>query len=196
MAELGIENTATVIAYIGNLNERKRPLDIVRSSVQVLARCPDVVYLIIGEGPVREEAMATSRALGVEGKFRFVDWQSYEHIPRYINLADLVVLPSFGEGLARVYLEAQACARVLIASDILPAREVIEHGETGLLFPVGDVDALAQRCIEATVAPLLRARLGQAALARVQRHDIGAAVPRYLSAFDTIVRASAPSSRR
>jgi glycosyltransferase involved in cell wall biosynthesis len=187
-AELAIPDRAIVIAYLGNLNERKRPLDIVRSSVQVLARCPDVVYAIVGEGTLRDEVVRSARALGVERSFRYVDWQSYERIPAYINLADIVVLPSFGEGLARVYLETQACGRVLIASDTAPAREVVVHGESGLLFPVGDVAALTRTCIEAAGDAALRTRIGRAARASVRRHDIAAAVPRYLDAFAALVQ--------
>lgn len=196
LAKLGIDKGDTVIAYVGNLNDRKRPLDIVRSSVQVLSRCSDVVYVIVGEGTLLEETVRASRTLQVDDRFRYVGWQSYEHIPKYINLADIVVLPSLGEGLARVYLEAQACGRVLIASDIAPAREVVEHGETGLLFPVGDVDALAQRCIEAVQEPGLCAHIGRAALERVQRNDIGAAATHYLDAFEALVQGLTSRERR
>jgi len=52
-------------------------------------------------------------------------------MPEYLNLADMVVMPSETEGLALVCLEAQACERVLIASDIPASREVIEEGSTG-----------------------------------------------------------------
>jgi glycosyltransferase involved in cell wall biosynthesis len=55
-------------------------------------------------------------------------------MPDYINLADIVVMPSAAETQALVYLETQACARLLLASDIPGAREVIVDGETGLLF--------------------------------------------------------------
>ena len=68
-------------------------------------------------------------------RVRFAGWIDYARMPDYINLGDIVVMPSESEGLARVYLEAQACARVLVASDIPPAREVVTEGETGLLFP-------------------------------------------------------------
>jgi glycosyltransferase involved in cell wall biosynthesis len=188
LAELDIAAKATVIAYVGNLNERKRPLDLVRSAVPVLARCPQAIYLIVGDGCLRGEVERAARALAVERSFRCVGWQSYERVPSYINLADLVVLPSFGEGLARVYLETQACGRVLVASDTAPAREIVEDGETGLLFPVGAVDALAERCLLAVQDAALRVRIGAAARARVQRHAIGEAVTRYLSALESVAR--------
>jgi glycosyltransferase involved in cell wall biosynthesis len=195
MAELAIDESAIVIGYLGNLHERKRPLDIVRSSVRVLAACPNVVYVLVGEGHLRDEAVRTARELGVDGRFRFVNWQSYERIPGYVNLADLVVMPSFGEGLARVYLETQACARVLVASDIPAAREVVDDGETGLLFPVGDVERLAERCVDAARDASLRARIGQAAHLRVQRHDVGRAVTRYLETLTTVAESGVARER-
>jgi glycosyltransferase involved in cell wall biosynthesis len=172
-AELGVADRSAVIAYIGNLNERKRPLDVVRSSVQVLAQCPDAVYAIVGAGTLRNEVVDSARALGVERSFRHVDWQPYERIPHYINLADIVVLPSFGEGLARVYLETQACGRVLVASDTAAAREVVADGDTGLLFPVGDVAALAAACI---------ARPGEAARHRRRGSALSRCLHRYCAA--------------
>lgn len=194
MADLSIEDGAIVIAFLGNLHERKRPLDIVRSSVRVLAACPNVVYVIVGEGYLRDEVVDAARQLRVADRMRFVDWQSYENVPRYVNLADLVVMPSFGEGLARVYLETQACARVLVASDIPPAAEVVDDGRTGLLFPLGDVERLADQCIRAARDAELRARIGHAAHARVRRHDLGRAVDGYLDEFAalTATRGTSP----
>jgi glycosyltransferase involved in cell wall biosynthesis len=58
-------------------------------------------------------------------------------VPDYINLADVVVMPSEREGQSLVYLEAQACGKLIVASDIPAAREVITDGETGLLFERG-----------------------------------------------------------
>lgn len=126
--------------------------------------------------------------IGRESFTRHVPSIAAPHVPRYINLADIVVLPLFGEGLARVYLETQACGRVLIASDTAPAREVVDDGVTGLLFPVGAVDALAERCIRAAQDAGLRARIGSAARERVRRHRIAAAVTRYLRALEAVAR--------
>jgi L-malate glycosyltransferase len=68
-------------------------------------------------------------------------------MPDYINLADGVLMPSEREGQSLVYLETQACGRVLIASDIPPAREIIVQGQTGLLFRLGDVADFAAKIL-------------------------------------------------
>ena len=92
--------------------------------------------------------------------------------------------------LARVYLEAQACARVLVASDIAPAREVVTDGETGLLFPVGDIDALTTQTLRAAAEPGLRARIGGMARRRVQAHGVREAVVQYAEALVHVARGS------
>jgi glycosyltransferase involved in cell wall biosynthesis len=109
-----------------------------------------------------------------------------------VNLADVVVLASEGEGMARVYLEAQACAKVLVASDIAAAREVVAPGQTGFLFPVGDAAALAACTLEAAADPGLRCVIGERALARVQAHDLDRAVVAYLALMAEVVRAGPP----
>src|SRR4029434_2172973 len=121
----------------------KRPLDIVRSARDVLRRNPRVLYLIVGEGMSREKIGGLAAQCGVIERFRFQPFVDNAVMPRYMNLADLVVMPSEREGLSRVYLEAQACAKTLLASDIPGAREAVTHGETGLLFRRGDIDDLA-----------------------------------------------------
>jgi glycosyltransferase involved in cell wall biosynthesis len=109
-------------------------------------------------------------------------------MPEYINLADMVVMPSESEGLARVYLETQACARVLVTSDIAPAREVVTDGETGLLFPPGDVAALTEQTVRAAGDPALRERIGRRAHARVRAHGLAEAVAQYRDALAGVVR--------
>jgi glycosyltransferase involved in cell wall biosynthesis len=78
-----------------------------------------------------------------------------------------------------VYLEAQACERTLIASDIPGAREVIEDGRTGLLFPTGDIDRLAELILTAASDPELRLRLGREARRGLERHSLAHVVSRY-----------------
>ena len=96
-----------------------------------------------------------------------------------MRLADLVAMPSGSEGQALVHLEAQACARVLLASDIPAAREVIEPGRTGLLFPAGDVSALTDATLRAAHDPALRTLIGCQARERVRVHALPDTVATY-----------------
>lgn len=128
------------------------------------------------------------RQHGIAEKFRFAGWVDYERVPKYVNLADIVVMPSEAESQARVYLEAQACARVLVASDIPGAREVIEDGETGLLFRTGDIDDLTAKTLLAAGNPELRAKIGRQARERVRVHSLDRALAAHVAALQDIVR--------
>ena len=110
-------------------------------------------------------------------------------MPELISVADLVAMPSAAEGLARVYLEAQACGRVLVASDIPAAREVVRHGGTGLLFRSGDHEDLAAQLATAANDPDLREEIGRQARHYVaQRHDLQQMVSAYEGVLTDVSR--------
>jgi glycosyltransferase involved in cell wall biosynthesis len=93
-------------------------------------------------------------------------------MPDYLALADIVVMPSAFEQQARLYLETQASGRLLAASDIPGVRDVAQHGCTGLLYPVADVEALTRTLLLAAHDPDLRGRIGRAARRRVEAHSL------------------------
>jgi glycosyltransferase involved in cell wall biosynthesis len=184
---LGIGEGDIVVACVGNLKAIKRPLDVVESAALALRRDPRLRYLFVGDGVLRGAVEDACRRHRIASRVRLTGWVDYAEVPAHVNLADVVVLASEGEGMARVYLEAQACAKVLIASDVAAAREVIEPGRTGFLFPVGDAGALAAQTLGAAADPEGRREIGRRALARVQAHDLRRAVAAYGTLMDEVV---------
>jgi glycosyltransferase involved in cell wall biosynthesis len=179
LRDLGIPHDACVPMHASKLETGKRALDVVDSAERVLALHRDLVYLIVGDGPERASLEEACRARGVAERFRFVGWVEHRQMPRYVNLADAVLMPSEAETQALIYLETQACARLLVASDIPAAREVVVEGETGLFFRKGDIDDLTAKTLHAMGDPLLRSRIGHAARAHVQSHDLEIMTTRY-----------------
>lgn len=187
-ARLGVETTDVVALHAAQIKPIKRPLDIVRSAAIALRHAPEMLWLIIGEGKSLGEATALANELGVAHRFRFVPFVDNDAMPSYLSCADLVLMPSEREGMSRVYLEALACGRALLASDIAGAREVVVHEETGLLHRKGDVEHLAELTVRAARDPALRDALGRRGRARVvARHDIRQAVDRYEAVLEEIV---------
>jgi len=176
---LAVPDGHVVVLHASNLKGVKRPLDLVASAAQAARETPRLVYVIVGDGTYRGAMEEACRELGVAGQFRFTGWMDYVRIPDLINLADVVVMPSESEGLSRVYLEAQACGRLLLASDIAPAREVITDGETGLLFRMGDIADLTAKTLLAAGDPRLRAAIGRRARERVRAHALDDVVAAY-----------------
>ena len=187
--ELDVDGDRVVIMHVSNLKPLKRALDIVESATVALRQNPRLIYVIVGDGIDRQRMEAACREHGIGDRFRFVGWVPYDRIPAYLNLADVVVMPSASEAQARVYLETQACARTLLASDIVGARHIIEHERTGLLFRCGDVTDLTDKTLAAAADPALRARVGNNARRRVTVHSLRDVAAAYGHAIEDVVRA-------
>ena len=163
LSKLGLKPEHKVVLHASNMRPAKRPLDLIESAQQVLGRRSDVIYVVAGEGPLRSDMEAACRRHGLDRQFRFIGWIDHDRMPDLINLADVVLMPSAREGRALTYLETQACGRVLVASDIAAAREVIHDGETALLFRMGDVADLTEKILLALGDADLRLAIGQRA---------------------------------
>lgn len=169
METLSIEQKDIVVLHASNLQPVKRPLDIVESAAMALREELKLVYLIFGEGPLRVAAEELCSRRGVSDRFRFVDWVPHDQMCEYYSLADIVMMPSASEGLSLVYLEAMACGRALLVSDISAAREVIDDKVTGFLFDRGDIDDLVDKTMRLAVDPAARLRVGRNARRLVSR---------------------------
>jgi glycosyltransferase involved in cell wall biosynthesis len=183
LRDLTIREDDIVVAHVSNLKSLKRPLDIVDAAAKALRQNPRLLYLIVGDGPGRQAMEHACQESGTSERFRFVGWIDYDRMPDYINLADIVALPSEAEAQARVYLETQACARLILASNIPGAREVIIDGETGLLFRTGDSEDLAAKTLRAAASAEARAAIGKRARARVEAHALPRIVQAYTDTF-------------
>jgi len=168
-----------VVLHASKLTGQKRPLDIVAAATIALAAEPRLLFVIAGDGALRDGTQQAVREHGLDERFRFPGWVEHARVAELLAAADMVVMPSDYECQALVYLEAMACALPLIASDIPAAREVLLDGVSGLLHPVGDTDALARAILRVTRSPAMAARLGSAALASVRPHELGAVAALY-----------------
>jgi glycosyltransferase involved in cell wall biosynthesis len=86
-----------------------------------------------------------------------------------VGRADVVVLPSYREGIPRALLEAAAMGKALITTDTVGCREVVDDGVTGLLVPVKDAEALARAVVRLLHNPALRERMGKAGREKMER---------------------------
>jgi teichuronic acid biosynthesis glycosyltransferase TuaC len=100
-------------------------------------------YTVVGDGPYRKELEGLSKELGFEQQVTFVGKVPYPEAIRYIRDADIFSLPSWGEPFGNVYAEAAVCCRPSIACKGFGGEITLLDGETGLLVPPKDVDALA-----------------------------------------------------
>lgn len=184
---LDIPADHAVVLHASNLKEIKRPMDLLPAARQVLEEYPEVTWVVMGEGPLRQALVDRCQEQGLGGHFRFVDWVDHAEMPRWMRLADVVVMPSEVEALALVYLEAQAVGATLIASDIPAAREVVEDGRNGLLHPVGDTRALAAQVLQAVKDPALRERIAAECTSDIRPYALVRAVERHEAVLMDVV---------
>jgi glycosyltransferase involved in cell wall biosynthesis len=194
MKKLGIEPDALVVAHVSNLWPLKRPLDVVLAAERALSVEPRVLGLILGDGPLREQMEMAVAERGIGGRFRFAGWLDHAAIPRYLSLADVVVMASEFEGRSLVSLETQACGRVLLASDIPSAREVVVDGKTGLLFRTGDVAHLAARLLDILGDARLRETIVRQARRAAERYALEDVVAAYEALFRDIISRRSPEA--
>ncbi|MCP4328216.1 MAG: glycosyltransferase family 4 protein [Alphaproteobacteria bacterium] len=180
LAQMSLNSDQIVIGHISRLDENKRPRDIIRSAANVARSEPRIRYVIVGGRAQIPALREDCRRNAVDDKFRFIEWQDYSRIPDLVRLADIMVMPSSIECMNRVYLETQASGRVLLASDIVAAREVVVDDRTGVLFRAGDIADLTAKIVSLARDAKRRERIGKSARAYAESaHDIQSTATRF-----------------
>mgnify|MGYP001196913115 CR=1 FL=1 len=130
-----------VLMHISNFRPVKRVMDVVEIFRQVRERVPSKLILV-GEGPELAKAQSRVSQLGLAEDVRFLGKQ--DDVAQVISMADLFLLPSEKESFGLAALEAMACGVPVIGSTAGGLPELVTHGETGYLAPIGDTRMMAQ----------------------------------------------------
>ena len=156
-----------VIAVIANLRPEKGHKILLRAVPAVLQKYPRAHFVFAGPGPLESELRAHVAANDLSNNISFLG--DCDAIPELLAALDIVVLPSTSESFPNVVLEAMSAGRPVITSAVGGCTELIDHDRTGLLFPSGDSNTLAQRILRLLGDPLLSARLATAGRGRAER---------------------------
>jgi colanic acid/amylovoran biosynthesis glycosyltransferase len=180
---------------IGRLVEQKGQLILVEASALLRDRGRDFEVIIIGGGTFREALEARIKELNLADRVKLVGWKTGEEVHRELLASRGLVLPSFGEGLPVVIMEALALRRPVISTYIAGIPELVRNGETGWLVPAGDVEALADAMTRLIDAPAEQLeRMGEAGAKAVAReHDVRVEARKLLGLIDTRERAGRKS---
>ncbi|MBD2129920.1 glycosyltransferase family 4 protein [Microcoleus sp. ZQ-A2] len=138
----GVPEDASVVLFCAKLQPWKRPQDILQAFAQ--ADVPATYLVFAGDGSLRRELEVEAEALQVSERVRFLGFVNQSQLPAVYRCADLLVLPSEYEPFGLVVNESMLCRCPVVVSDRVGARDdLIREGETGLVYPCGNVDALA-----------------------------------------------------
>lgn len=166
-AAWGASSETAVILFCAKLQPWKRPLDLLRAFAR--ARLSGALLVYAGEGPQRDELEREAAALGVAQQVRFLGFVNQTQLPAIYTAADVMVLPSEYEPFAVVVNEASCCGTAVVASDrVGAARDLIAPVDPGLIYPCGNVPALAQLLNELLTSRGRLEALGRAARQQMQ----------------------------
>ncbi len=160
--ELGLAPDDFVVGKVARLFELKGHDDLFAVAPALVAACPRIRFLFVGDGAWRGRFEAWAARLGLQRHFVFAGLVPPEAVPRYIGLMDVLVHLSRREGLPRALPQAMAAGRPVVACDCDGAAEVCRDGETGFLLAPGDLAALRERLVRLANDPALGRRLGTA----------------------------------
>jgi glycosyltransferase involved in cell wall biosynthesis len=167
--------------------EPQKGLDVaLRALPGVVARHPDAQFVVLGEGPQRAELERLARSLGVPAQFlgRVPD------VTAWLRRAELLVHPARWEGFGLALLEAMLAAGPVVATNVSSIPEIVVDGETGLLVPPDDAEALAVAITRVLDDP---ADYGARGRARAERDfSVAKMADRTLAVYETALQGTSP----
>ena len=167
LTELRLPDDALLVCFVGRLAQQKRVDDLLWAA-QILRQAePRAYFLVVGDGPERTRLQQRARDVEVSEHVRWLGHR--EDAAAVLARCDVFWLGSSFEGMSNSLLEAMACGRPVVVTDIPPNRELVRHGEDGYLVNIGDGAAFAQYTVKLFNDPDAARRLGEAAHAKVRR---------------------------
>ncbi|HAH19527.1 MAG TPA: hypothetical protein DCL49_01325 [Candidatus Omnitrophica bacterium] len=144
-SELGIISPRQIAGSIGRLSEEKGHRYLLEAAHEVIKEIPDITFLIIGCGPLEENLKSEAKRLNIDKNIIFTGFK--KEIAKFLNIMDIFVLPSLIEAMPIALLEAMACRKPIIATNVGSVSKLIKDAETGILVNPGDVQGLAKAII-------------------------------------------------
>jgi len=158
-AGLGLHPGQTVVACVGRMTPQKGQDLLLRAFAEAHREVPESRLLFVGEGAQRAQYEELTRTLELTEAVRFLGLRS--DVPDLLRASDLLALPSRHEGFGLVLAEALACEVPVVATNSGPMPEIVREGQTGHLFPEGDVPALAKALADLLRDPARRREMGK-----------------------------------
>ncbi|MFX0200593.1 MAG: glycosyltransferase family 4 protein [Candidatus Hodarchaeota archaeon] len=165
--EFNVGKDTAFIGAIGRLVWQKGFEYLIQAIPHILREFAQTKVLIVGEGPLRKELEALGKSMKIEGHLVFSGFRS--DVKEILSAIDILVVPSLLEGFPMITLEAMAMGKPIIASDIDGIREQIIDGESGILIPPKDLNAIGEAIIKLNRDEKLAQNMGWEARKRVEK---------------------------
>lgn len=170
------------IIFAGRLIDGKGVQDLIKAVSKI--SLDNWVLLIIGDGPMKNDLEKYVKDLELESKIKFLGQMERSNLMGIINVGDIVVNPSYTEGLPTSVIEAAKCGKAIIATDVGGTREIIENYKSGILILAKRPDILTQKIELLIINTKLREQLGQEARKKVENSfDWNVSIKKYIDIF-------------
>jgi glycosyltransferase involved in cell wall biosynthesis len=197
-ADLGADADDVVVGMVGRLVWEKGFRDLFAAAQRLRDTHPRVLFVVVGGSDAGKADAIPAEDLASAGRRgRIVFVRHRDDMERVYAGLDIFVLPSYREGFPRSAMEAAASGLPVIATDIRGCRQVVSHGESGLLVPPHDPARLAKGIEELVADPDLRRRMGVAGRFKAEAEfDDRAVVATTLAAYERVLLPPISSRRR
>ncbi len=188
------DKTDMIVGAVGRLSPEKGFGVLVESAAEVARTGLSVGFVLFGEGPLRNALASQIKARKLDRTFVLAGF--CPDLDRYLPHLDLVVLPSFTEGLPNAVLEAFGAGVPVVATAVGGTPEVVEDGVSGYLVPPGDSGALAQRIADVLSDDVRRREMGLRGRERVrEQFSFALQAQSYQRLFDSLARSPVETTR-
>jgi glycosyltransferase involved in cell wall biosynthesis len=151
------------------MEELKGPMVLMEAFAVAIEQCENIYLNIAGDGSQRQKIAARAKALDVASRYRYYGVYTHpEQCREFMESLDVFVMPSFSEGTPNSIVEAMACGKPIIASEVGGIPDMLGD-VSGILVPPGDMKALAEAMLRLAQNPEMRRTMGAAAKERYQQ---------------------------
>ena len=157
--ELGLRETTPLVVHVGRYSDQKNHAGLIRTAGRVVARRPDVRFLLVGDGPLRVRTEQLIRELKLADHVRTLGIR--RDVERILTCSDVFFFPSRFEGFPVAAMEASATGLPIVGTNVEGLSEAVVDGETGLLCPFGDEAGLSKALLRLLSKPDLLIELGE-----------------------------------
>lgn len=157
--EFGIAVSQPVVGTVARLHRQKGIPILMKAARGVLRSFPQAKVVVVGGGPLENRLLALRRRWGLEGEVLFTGERP--DVPRLMARFDVFVLPSLWEGLPYSLIEAAALSKPVVATCVDGIEELVKDGQTGLLVPPKNPEALARAVVRLLENKRVAAELGE-----------------------------------
>jgi len=188
-----------LVLWVGRFVREKGLECLIEAAKKVVNNRKETIFMLVGDGPLKGKITAMVDQLGLSRNVILTGVMKHDQLPEIMQKASVFAFPSLREGMPLALLEAMACGKPVISTSLSGLKELVNHRQNGLLFPLGDSDALADSILTLLSDMHLRSELGRNARDTiVKKHSWDQVVNQLENAYEEAIsnRSTLTSKRK